>query len=73
MLSIIEDIKAIYRNDPAARNIEFLLYPSLHTIIIHRLTHLVWKRKMPFMPRLFSQISRFFTGVVIHPGAKVGK
>ena len=73
MLSIIEDIKAIYRNDPAVRNIEFLLYPGLHAILIHRFTHLLWRLKIPFLPRLFSQISRFFTGIEIHPGAGIGK
>ena len=73
MISILEDIKALYRNDPAARNIEFLLYPGLHAIIIHRFTHLLWKLKIPFLPRLLSQISRFLTGIEMHPGAKVGK
>ncbi len=73
MLSIIEDIKTIYRNDPAARNIEFLLYPGLHAIIIHRFTHLLWRLKIPLIPRLLSQISRFFTGIEIHPGARIGK
>lgn len=73
MLSIIEDIKAIYRNDPAVRNIEFLLYPGLHAILIHRFTHLLWRLKIPFLPRLLSQISRFFTGIEIHPGARIGK
>jgi serine O-acetyltransferase len=73
MISIIKDIKAIYRNDPAVRNIEFLLYPGLHAIIIHRFTHLLWKLKIPFLPRLLSQISRFLTGIEIHPGAKIGK
>ena len=73
MISIIEDIKAIYRNDPAVRNIEFLLYPGLHAIIMHRLTHFLWRLKIPFIPRLLSQISRFWTGIEIHPGAKIGK
>jgi serine O-acetyltransferase len=73
MISIIEDIKAIYRNDPAVRNIEFLLYPGLHAIVIHRFTHLLWRLKIPFIPRLLSQISRFWTGIEIHPGAKMGK
>ncbi len=73
MISIIEDIKAIYRNDPAVRNIEFLLYPGMHAIIIHRITHLLWKLKIPFIPRLLSQMSRFLTGIEIHPGAKIGK
>ncbi|MGB2804371.1 MAG: serine O-acetyltransferase EpsC [Candidatus Zixiibacteriota bacterium] len=73
MLSIIEDIKAIYRNDPAVRNLEFLLYSGFHAIFIHRFTHLLWKLRMPFLPRLFSQIARFLTGVEIHPGAKIGR
>jgi len=73
MISIIEDIKAIYRNDPAARNIEFLLYPGFHAILIHRFTHLLWRLRIPFLPRLLSQISRFLTGIEIHPGASIGK
>jgi len=73
MISIIEDTKAIYRNDPAARNLEFLLYPGFHAILIHRVTHLLWKLKIPFFPRLISQVSRFLTGIEIHPGAKIGK
>lgn len=73
MIHIIEDIKAIYRNDPAVRNIEFLLYPGLHAIIMHRFTHFLWRLKIPFLPRLLSQISRFWTGIEIHPGAKIGK
>ena len=72
MFNIIEDIKAIYRNDPAVRNIEFLLYPGLHAIIIHRFAHLLWNMHIPFIPRLLSQLSRFFTGLEIHPGAKIG-
>jgi serine O-acetyltransferase len=73
MISIIEDIKAMYRNDPAARNMEFLLYPGLHAIIIHRFTNLLWKLKIPLLPRVLSQISRFLTGIEIHPGARIGK
>lgn len=73
MKAIIEDIKAIYRNDPAARNIEFLLYAGLHAIIAHRLSHVLWKLGVPFLPRLLSQISRLLTGIEIHPGASIGK
>jgi serine O-acetyltransferase len=71
--SIAEDIKAIYRNDPAARNIEFLLYPGFHAIFFHRFIHVLDRLQIPFVPRLFSQLSRFFTGVEIHPGATIGK
>ncbi len=73
MLSIIEDIRAIYRNDPAARNIEFLLYPGFHAILFHRLNHFMYKLGVPFVPRLMSQIVRFLTGLEIHPGARIGK
>jgi serine O-acetyltransferase len=73
MLSIIEDIKAIYRNDPAAKNIEFLLYPGFHAIAIHRIIHWLWKIGLPFFPRVLSQISRFLTGLEIHPGATIGQ
>lgn len=68
-----EDIKAIYRNDPAARGLEVILYPSLHAMIFHRLIcHPLYKIKLYFLARLFSQISRFLTGLEIHPGAKIG-
>lgn len=71
---MFEDIKSIYKNDPAAKNIEFLLYPSLHAIVIHRyISHPLYKIKIPFIPRLISQIMRFFTGIEIHPGAKIGR
>lgn len=73
MLAIIEDIKAIYRNDPAARNIEFLLYPGFQAVTVHRLCHLLYRLGIPFVPLLCSQITRWFTGLEIHPGAKIGK
>lgn len=73
MITIIEDIKAIYRNDPAARNIEFLLYAGFHALIAHRISHALWKASIPFLPRLISQISRLLTGIEIHPGATIGK
>ena len=71
---MISDIKTIYKNDPACKNIEFLLYPSLHAIIIHRyISHPLYKIKIPFIPRLISQIMRFLTGIEIHPGAQIKK
>jgi serine O-acetyltransferase len=69
---IIEDAKAISRNDPAARNLEFLLYPGFHAIFFHRFIHVLYNLGIPFFPRLFSQMSRFLTGVEIHPGATIG-
>jgi serine O-acetyltransferase len=71
--TLIEDIKAIYRNDPAARNIEFLFYAGFWAITFHRITHFLWKAHIPLIPRILSQLTRFFTGVEIHPGATIGK
>ena len=71
---MFEDIKAIYRNDPAARGLEIFLYPGFHAIITHRcLAHPLYKLKLRFLARLVSQISRFLTGLEIHPGARIGK
>lgn len=71
---MFEDIKAIYRNDPAARGLEPLLYPGLHAIIFHRyVAHPLYKIHLKFLARLLSQIMRFFTGLEIHPGAQIGK
>ncbi|CQR73883.1 Serine acetyltransferase [Sporomusa ovata DSM 2662] len=72
MFALIEDIKAIYRNDPACRNAEFLLYPSFHAMVFHRyLIHPLYRLAIPFIPRFLSQLTRFFTGIEIHPGAKI--
>ena len=71
---MFEDIKAIYRNDPAARGLEPILYPGLHAIIIHRyISRPLYKIKLRFLARLISQIARFLTGLEIHPGAKIEK
>ncbi|MCB2229493.1 serine O-acetyltransferase [bacterium] len=72
MWSVVEDIKATYRNDPACRNIEFLLYPGFHAVTFHRFIHFLWKIRLPFFPRLLSEINRFLTGLEIHPGAQIG-
>ncbi len=69
-----DDIRAIFTNDPAAHNLaEVLLYPGLHAIIGHRLAHALWRQGVPFVPRLISQLVRFFTGIEIHPGARIGQ
>lgn len=70
---LVCDIKAIIRTDPAARNRwEIVLYPGLHAILTHRLAHRLWQAKVPFVPRLISQLARFATGIEIHPGAQIG-
>jgi serine O-acetyltransferase len=71
---MFEDIKAILRNDPANKGLQWMLYPGLHAIIMHRyIAHPLYKIRLPFLARLFSQVSRFFTQIEIHPGAKIGK
>ena len=69
------DIQAVKQNDPAARNSFeiIMLYPSIHALIFHRMAHFLYKRHLFFLARLISQISRFITGIEIHPGAKIGK
>tara|TARA_B100000131_G_scaffold312996_1_gene347803 strand:+ start:448 stop:1188 length:741 start_codon:yes stop_codon:yes gene_type:complete len=69
------DIKIIRERDPAARGIlEIILcYPGFQAIVIHRVTHRLWRLKLPIIPRILSQFSRHFTGIEIHPGAKIGK
>ena len=69
------DLERVLENDPAARNkIEvFLLYPCIHALIAYRIGHFFYKHKCFFIARLISQLSRFFTGIEIHPGATIGK
>lgn len=70
-----EDIAVVFEQDPAARNmIEVVLtYSGLHAIWSHRIAHELFKRKLFFLARVVSQVSRFFTGIEIHPGAKIGR
>lgn len=70
-----EDLEVVFDQDPAARSaLEVVLtYAGLHAIWSHRLAHAFYKRKFYFIARVISQISRFFTGVEIHPGAKIGR
>lgn len=72
---IQEDIKTIYDKDPAAENIfEVLLcYPGLHALIMHRIAHKLNYWKIPLIPRIISNISRFLTGIEIHPQARIGR
>jgi serine O-acetyltransferase len=72
--SIRKDIKAVFDHDPAAINtLEVLLaYPGFHARQSHRLAHTLFRWHIPVLPRLISHISRFLTGIEIHPGAKIG-
>lgn len=69
------DIENVMKNDPAARTkLEvLLLYQSIHVLIFYRIAHGLYKIKLFFLARLISQLGRFFTGIEIHPGAKIGK
>lgn len=72
---IKEDIQTIYDKDPAAENILEVLfcYPGLHALIMHRIAHKLNYWKIPLIPRIISNISRFFTGIEIHPAARIGR
>ena len=69
------EIKATFERDPAATNyLEVLMtYAGLHALIYHRIAHALLKAGIPFLPRYISQLGRFFTGIEIHPGARIGK
>jgi len=72
--SIMDDIKTVFDNDPAAvSTIEIVLaYPGFHARQFHRLAHQLWRWHIPVLPRFISHVSRFLTGIEIHPGAKLG-
>ena len=69
-----EDLSIVFERDPAARSyLEILTtYPGVHAILFHRIAHRVWKMKLFWLGRLISHISRFLTGIEIHPGAEIG-
>lgn len=68
------DIQAVFENDPAARSwFEVVFtYSGLHAIWSHRIAHALYRRRWFTLARIVSQVSRFFTGIEIHPGAKIG-
>ncbi len=72
---IREDINSVFERDPAARNaLEVIFcYPGLHALWFHRLAHWLWTRDFFFLGRLTSHFGRFFTGIEIHPGARIGR
>jgi serine O-acetyltransferase len=69
------EISTAQKKDPAAKSfLEIIfLYQGLHALIVHRIAHLLYKVRLFFLARFLSQIARFFTGIEIHPGAKIGK
>ena len=76
MFKIIrEDIQSVFERDPAAKNVIeiFLNYAGLHAIWGYRLAHWFWNHQFIILGRWISQVTRFFTGIEIHPGALIGK
>ncbi len=70
-----EDVHCVFERDPAARSVLEVLtcYPGLHALWDYRLAHWLWTHRLYFFGRLVSHISRFFTQIEIHPGAKIGR
>ncbi|MBM3709041.1 MAG: serine O-acetyltransferase [Actinobacteria bacterium] len=78
-MGLIADLKELVctakERDPAAVSTAEIIftYSGVHAVINHRIAHWLYKRKIPFLPRAISQISKFFTGIEIHPGAEIGR
>jgi len=70
-----EDIRAVFDRDPAARSFWEVLtcYPGIHALIMHRLAHWLWGHRLRWLSRFVAHLSRFFTGIEIHPGATIGR
>ncbi|MFN3298161.1 serine O-acetyltransferase, partial [Caldimonas sp.] len=70
-----EDIACILERDPAARSTWEVLtcYPGLHALTLHRLAHWCWTHGLHWTGRFLSHLNRFFTGIEIHPGARIGR
>jgi len=70
-----EDVATVFESDPAARSYfeVLLLYPGLHAVWFHHLSHWLWRHHMRFLARFVSQVARLFTGIEIHPGAELGR
>ena len=72
---LISDFRIIFERDPAARNwLEVVFcYPGFHALCLHRFAHWLHLHQVSFIPRFISHLGRLFTGIEIHPGAKIGK
>ena len=72
---LYEDAKNIQKKDPAARNIleVIILYQGFHVLVYYRIAHFFYYHRFYFIARLISQLGRFFTGIEIHPGARIGR
>ena len=72
---IKEDVSVVFERDPAARTHWEIIttYPGVHALIIHRLSHWIWGKRLFWVARFISHIGRFLTGIEIHPGATIGR
>ena len=72
---IKEDVSSVFERDPAARHtLEILTcYPGVHAVLVHRVSHKLWRLGFKWAARLLSHIARFLTGIEIHPGATIGR
>jgi serine O-acetyltransferase len=73
--AIREQIDTIFHQDPAAKSVLEIVfcYPGFQAILLHRFSHRLYNMGVPLIPRMISQFSRFFTGIEIHPGARIGR
>ena len=74
-MKMIEDIRSVFKRDPAARNVFEILtcYSGVQALIIYRFTHLLWGYKLYWFARFISTLARWITGIEIHPGAVIGR
>ncbi len=70
-----EDIACVFERDPAAQSVFEVLttYPGVHAVIVHRLSHYCWKVGFKWLARFIAYLSRWWTGIEIHPGAEIGR
>ena len=74
-MKMIEDIRSVFKRDPAARNVFEIItcYSGVQAVIIYRFTHLLWRYKLYWLARFISTFARWITGIEIHPGAVIGR
>ena len=74
-MKMIEDIRSVFKRDPAARNVFEIItcYSGVQAVIIYRFTHLLWRYKLYWLARFISTLARWITGIEIHPGAVIGQ
>ena len=74
-MKMTEDIRSVFKRDPAARNVFEILtcYSGVQAVIIYRFTHLLWRYKLYWLARFISTLARWITGIELHPGAVIGR